>query len=91
MTTTGMNHFTVLTDDVAATVDFYRDLIGLAGQPQEHVLKGRPGAGDRHDGQIPGADDLEQLPRGRGRVLLGGERRHERAGREGGAEREGSG
>ena len=30
MTATGMNHFTVLTDDVPATVDFYRDLIGLA-------------------------------------------------------------
>ena len=26
MTTTGMNHFTVLTDDVPATVGFYRDL-----------------------------------------------------------------
>jgi len=26
----GMNHFTVLTDDVARTVDFYRDLVGLA-------------------------------------------------------------
>ena len=29
MTTIGMNHFTVLTDDVARTVDFYRDLVGL--------------------------------------------------------------
>lgn len=24
-----MNHFTILTDDVRATVDFYRDLLGL--------------------------------------------------------------
>jgi catechol 2,3-dioxygenase-like lactoylglutathione lyase family enzyme len=30
MATLGMNHFTVLTDDVAGTVDFYRDLVGLA-------------------------------------------------------------
>lgn len=30
MATLGMNHFTVLTDDVARTVAFYRDLLGLA-------------------------------------------------------------
>ena len=29
MTTTGMNHFTVLTDDVPRTVRFYGDLLGL--------------------------------------------------------------
>ena len=29
MTATGMNHFTILTDDVPGTVDFYRDLLGL--------------------------------------------------------------
>jgi len=29
MPATAMNHFTVLTDDVAATVAFYRDLLGL--------------------------------------------------------------
>ena len=29
MTVAGMNHFTVLTDDVATTVDFYRDFLGL--------------------------------------------------------------
>ena len=34
MTATGMNHFTVLTDDVPATVDFYRDLIGLTEGPR---------------------------------------------------------
>ena len=30
MPATAMNHFTILTDDVAATVEFYRDLLGLA-------------------------------------------------------------
>ena len=29
MIATGMNHFTILTDDVPGTVDFYRDLLGL--------------------------------------------------------------
>ena len=29
MTATGMNHFTILTDDVSRTTDFYRDLLGL--------------------------------------------------------------
>ncbi len=29
MATTGMNHFTILTDDVPRTVAFYRDLLGL--------------------------------------------------------------
>jgi catechol 2,3-dioxygenase-like lactoylglutathione lyase family enzyme len=42
MTTTGMNHFTVLTDDVTATVDFYRDLIGLTEGPRPPL--GVPGA-----------------------------------------------
>jgi len=30
MAATGMNHFTILTDDVPRTVSFYRDLVGLA-------------------------------------------------------------
>ena len=30
----GMNHFTILTDDVAATVEFYRDLLGLVDGPR---------------------------------------------------------
>jgi len=30
MIATGMNHFTVLTDDVPRTVDFYREFLGLA-------------------------------------------------------------
>ena len=34
MPATAMNHFTILTDDVAATVDFYRDLLGLADGPR---------------------------------------------------------
>ncbi|MEO8536799.1 MAG: VOC family protein [Betaproteobacteria bacterium] len=34
MTATAMNHFTVLTDDVPATVDFYRDLLGLYAGPR---------------------------------------------------------
>jgi catechol 2,3-dioxygenase-like lactoylglutathione lyase family enzyme len=29
MAATGMNHFTILTDDVEATCAFYRDLLGL--------------------------------------------------------------
>ena len=29
MAVTAMNHFTILTDDVARTVAFYRDLLGL--------------------------------------------------------------
>jgi catechol 2,3-dioxygenase-like lactoylglutathione lyase family enzyme len=42
MTTTGMNHFTVLTDDVAATVGFYRDFLGLVEGPRPPL--GFPGA-----------------------------------------------
>ena len=34
MTIAGMNHFTILTDDVAATVAFYRDLLGLTEGPR---------------------------------------------------------
>jgi catechol 2,3-dioxygenase-like lactoylglutathione lyase family enzyme len=30
MAATGMNHFTILTDDVPRTVNFYRELVGLA-------------------------------------------------------------
>ena len=38
----GMNHFTVLTDDVGATVGFYRDLLGLVEGPRPPL--GFPGA-----------------------------------------------
>ena len=34
MTTTGMNHFTVLTDDVTSPSRFYRDLLGLTEGPR---------------------------------------------------------
>ena len=34
MAVAGMNHFTVLTDDVATTVAFYRDLLGLTEGPR---------------------------------------------------------
>jgi catechol 2,3-dioxygenase-like lactoylglutathione lyase family enzyme len=42
MAIAGMNHFTVLTDDVAATVAFYRDLLGLVEGPRPAF--GFPGA-----------------------------------------------
>jgi len=34
MPATAMNHFTILTDDVPNTVDFYRDLLGLTNGPR---------------------------------------------------------
>ncbi|MFZ5892941.1 MAG: VOC family protein [Myxococcota bacterium] len=42
MPITRMNHFTVLTDDLAATVRFYRDLLGLREGPRPPL--GVPGA-----------------------------------------------
>jgi catechol 2,3-dioxygenase-like lactoylglutathione lyase family enzyme len=42
MTIEGMNHFTVLTDDVAKTVRFYGDLLGLV--PGERPNLNFPGA-----------------------------------------------
>jgi catechol 2,3-dioxygenase-like lactoylglutathione lyase family enzyme len=42
MTTTGINHFTILTDDVPRTVQFYGDLLGLAEGPRPPL--GFPGA-----------------------------------------------
>ena len=42
MAIAGMNHFTILTDDVPATVDFYRDVMGLADGPRPSL--GFPGA-----------------------------------------------
>jgi catechol 2,3-dioxygenase-like lactoylglutathione lyase family enzyme len=42
MNVTGMNHFTILTDDVPRTVDFYREFLGLC-------------AGYRPDLGFPGA------------------------------------
>ena len=34
MPATAMNHFTILTDDVPATIEFYGDLLGLAPGPR---------------------------------------------------------
>jgi catechol 2,3-dioxygenase-like lactoylglutathione lyase family enzyme len=34
MTATAMNHFTILTDDVPATIEFYGDLLGLETGPR---------------------------------------------------------
>jgi catechol 2,3-dioxygenase-like lactoylglutathione lyase family enzyme len=42
MPITGMNHFTVLTDDVGRTVDFYCGLLGLVDGPRPDL--GFPGA-----------------------------------------------
>jgi catechol 2,3-dioxygenase-like lactoylglutathione lyase family enzyme len=42
MTTTGMNHFTILTDDVPRTVGFYHDLLGLTEGHRPEL--GFPGA-----------------------------------------------
>ncbi len=42
MAIAGMNHFTVLTDDVARTTDFYRDVVGLREGDRPNL--GFPGA-----------------------------------------------
>jgi catechol 2,3-dioxygenase-like lactoylglutathione lyase family enzyme len=42
MPATGMNHFTILTDDVRGTVAFYADLLGLAEGPRPPLAM--PGA-----------------------------------------------
>ncbi len=42
MAITGMNHFNILTDDVEATVDFYRNVVGLEPGPRPDL--GFPGA-----------------------------------------------
>jgi catechol 2,3-dioxygenase-like lactoylglutathione lyase family enzyme len=42
MAVSGMNHFTILTDDVPHTVDFYARLLGLADGPRPNL--GFPGA-----------------------------------------------
>ena len=42
MPATAMNHFTILTDDVPATVTFYRELLGLVEGPRPPL--GIPGA-----------------------------------------------
>ncbi|MCC6198350.1 MAG: VOC family protein, partial [Burkholderiales bacterium] len=42
MTVSAMNHFTILTDDVPRTVEFYRRLLGLTDGPRPAF--GFPGA-----------------------------------------------
>ena len=42
MATTGLNHFTILTDDVPRTVQFYGELLGLTDGPRPQL--GFPGA-----------------------------------------------
>ena len=42
MPTTGLNHFTILTDDVPGTVRFYGELLGLTDGPRPPL--GFPGA-----------------------------------------------
>lgn len=42
MAVSGMNHFTILTDDVPRTVDFYSTLLGLRAGPRPDL--GFPGA-----------------------------------------------
>jgi catechol 2,3-dioxygenase-like lactoylglutathione lyase family enzyme len=42
MTVSGMNHFTILTDDVPRTVEFYQRFVGLSDGPRPNL--GFPGA-----------------------------------------------
>jgi len=49
MAVTGMNHFNILTDDVDATVSFYRDAVGLNEGPRPGL--GFPGAWMYADGR----------------------------------------
>jgi len=66
MTTTGINHFTILTDDVPRTVAFYGDLLGLADGPRPPL--GFPGAWLYAGGQavlhIVGGRSRDQLKAG---------------------------
>jgi len=66
MAAIGMNHFTVLTDDVGRTVDFYRELVGLAEGYRPDL--GFPGAwlyaGDQAILHIVGGKPREALQPG---------------------------
>lgn len=66
MAVLGMNHFTVLTDDVPRTVEFYSRLLGLADGPRPDL--GFPGAwmyaGDTAVLHIIGGRNREQLRAG---------------------------
>ena len=67
MTTTGMNHFTILTDDVPRTVQFYGDLLGLTDGRRPPL--GFPGAW-----LYAGSQAVLHVVGGRSRAELG--RRH---------------
>ena len=66
MAITGMNHFNILTDDVDATVDFYRNAVGLEPGPRPDL--GFPGAWLYADGRailhVSGGRPKEQLKPG---------------------------
>ncbi len=66
MTVSAMNHFTILTDDVPRTVDFYSRLLGLRDGPRPDL--GFPGAwmyaGDNAILHIVGGRSREQLRSG---------------------------
>ena len=66
MAVSGMNHFTILTDDVARTVDFYARLLGLTNGPRPDL--GFPGAwlyaGDAAVLHVVGGKSRDQLRAG---------------------------
>jgi catechol 2,3-dioxygenase-like lactoylglutathione lyase family enzyme len=66
MAVSGMNHFTILTDDVPRTVDFYARLLGLANGPRPDL--GFPGAwlyaGDVAVLHVVGGKSRDQLRAG---------------------------
>ena len=66
MAVTGMNHFNILTDDVEATVTFYREAVGLDVGPRPDL--GFPGAwmyaGGRPILHISGGRAKDQLKPG---------------------------
>src|SRR5258706_15171592 len=66
MAATGMNHFTVLTDDVPGTVNFYREFLGLTEGDRPPL--GFPGAWLYADGKavlhVIGGRPREELKAG---------------------------
>ena len=63
MTVSAMNHFTILTDDVERTVEFYSRLLGLTNGPRPNL--GFPGAwlyaGENAILHVVGGKSREQL------------------------------
>ena len=66
MPATAMNHFTILTDDVQRTVDFYASVLGLAAGPRPPLAM--PGAwlyaGDDPVLHVVGGRDASELKPG---------------------------